>query len=57
MDQQQQTPEEQKAAFRARVATITDRQVHQQIADGLLVRMRRVRRHRLCSDRGRRAAR
>src|SRR4051794_22201149 len=42
MNELLQTPEEQNAAFRAQVATLTDRQVLQQIADDLLVRMRTI---------------
>ena len=37
-----QTPEEQNAAFRAQVATLTDRQLLQQTADDLLMRMRTI---------------
>ena len=42
MGEQLQTPEEQNAAFRAQVATITDRQALQQTADELLIQMRTI---------------
>jgi hypothetical protein len=42
MGEQFRTPEEQNAAFRAQVATITDRHALQQTAGDLLIRMRTI---------------